>query len=220
MRRNKVFIASYPRSGNTWMRFLVANYFNNDPVTFENIGRLVPDMHQSMFWRFHNAIAVKTHSPYRTKFGRSIYLVRDPRSVAISYYDYQIKRCMTALDFNSWLIRWVVYGDKWGKWDDHVESWLNEATEVVKYRDIIENQSGTLHYLIETIFEVEPTFADIQKAVRQSDFNRMRKMEEKASAIQLIRKADPEEWMGVLTDNQKDLIIGAFGKTMEKLGYL
>ena len=39
-----VFLTSYPRSGNTWTRFLVGNFVNpNEPVTFLNVERLVPD---------------------------------------------------------------------------------------------------------------------------------------------------------------------------------
>src|ERR1051326_236512 len=38
------FIVSYPRSGNTWTRFLIANLLHPDePVTFRNISRLLRD---------------------------------------------------------------------------------------------------------------------------------------------------------------------------------
>ena len=40
------FIVSYPRSGNTWTRFLIANLIHpNEPVTLQNIERIVPDTH-------------------------------------------------------------------------------------------------------------------------------------------------------------------------------
>src|ERR1700686_1692719 len=43
-----VFLTSYPRSGNTWTRFLVGNFVNpNEPVTFLNVERLVPDMYKT-----------------------------------------------------------------------------------------------------------------------------------------------------------------------------
>src|ERR1035438_5939029 len=38
-----VFLTSYPRSGNTWMRFLVGNLLHQEkPVTFLNMEGLVP----------------------------------------------------------------------------------------------------------------------------------------------------------------------------------
>src|SRR5271167_4340481 len=42
-----VFPTSYPRSGNTWTRFLGRNLVNPDePVTLLNVERLVPDMYK------------------------------------------------------------------------------------------------------------------------------------------------------------------------------
>ncbi len=38
------FLVSYPRSGNTWTRFLIANLmYPAECVTFANIERLIPD---------------------------------------------------------------------------------------------------------------------------------------------------------------------------------
>src|SRR5437660_11094932 len=41
-----VFLTSYPRSGNTWTRFLVGNLvYRNDPMTFLNLEKRIPDMY-------------------------------------------------------------------------------------------------------------------------------------------------------------------------------
>ncbi len=40
VRPDDTFIVSYPRSGNTWTRFLIANLLHpQEPVTFANIER-------------------------------------------------------------------------------------------------------------------------------------------------------------------------------------
>ncbi len=42
-----VFLTSYPRSGNTWTRFLVGNLLHQEEeVTFLSVERLVPDMYK------------------------------------------------------------------------------------------------------------------------------------------------------------------------------
>ena len=42
-----VFLTSYPRSGNTWTRFLIGNLVHqNEEVTFLSVERLVPDMYK------------------------------------------------------------------------------------------------------------------------------------------------------------------------------
>ena len=39
-----IFLVSFPKSGNTWTRFLIANLrFPNEPATWANINRMVPD---------------------------------------------------------------------------------------------------------------------------------------------------------------------------------
>ena len=41
-----VFLVSYPRSGNTWTRFLLGNLlWQNDPVTFLNIESRIPEIY-------------------------------------------------------------------------------------------------------------------------------------------------------------------------------
>src|SRR5215467_8232007 len=40
-----VFLVSYPKSGNTWTRFLIANLLHpNDSVTLANLNQIIPDL--------------------------------------------------------------------------------------------------------------------------------------------------------------------------------
>src|SRR5207245_11780408 len=41
-----IFIVSYPRSGNTWTRFLIGNLvYHDDPVTFANVEARIPEIY-------------------------------------------------------------------------------------------------------------------------------------------------------------------------------
>src|SRR5580658_693434 len=41
-----IFLVSYPRSGNTWTRFLLGNLiYQDDPVTFSNIESRIPEIY-------------------------------------------------------------------------------------------------------------------------------------------------------------------------------
>src|SRR6202047_4436661 len=41
-----IFLVSYPRSGNTWTRFLLGNLiFSGGPVTFSNIESRIPEIY-------------------------------------------------------------------------------------------------------------------------------------------------------------------------------
>jgi hypothetical protein len=83
------FIVSYPRSGNTWTRFLIANLLHPDqPATFANIERLVPDS-EAQSSRYFKSIprprVIKSHQYFDPRYKKVIYIVRDPRDVALSY---------------------------------------------------------------------------------------------------------------------------------------
>ena len=95
VRADDTFIISYPRSGNTWTRFLIANLTHpEEPVTFANIERLIPDA-EAQSSRYMRGIPsprmVKSHSYFDPRYPKVIYIVRDPRDVALSYYDFSRK---------------------------------------------------------------------------------------------------------------------------------
>lgn len=89
------FLVSYPRSGNTWTRFLVANFvFPNENVSFLNIEKLIPDTSSQSnraLKRTPRPRIIKTHQYFDHRYPKTIYIVRDPRDVALSYYDFQRK---------------------------------------------------------------------------------------------------------------------------------
>src|SRR5438132_14035201 len=91
IRPDDVFIVSYPRSGNTWIRFLLANLLApHETITFRNIEDYVPDIHKSASalagWQGHRYL--KSHHPYYDSYPRFIYIYRDGRDALVSYYHY------------------------------------------------------------------------------------------------------------------------------------
>src|SRR5271165_2912753 len=90
-----VFLTSYPRSGNTWTRFLVGNLvYQQEAVTFLNVERLVPDMYKHSDRTLRNLPRpriLKSHECFDPRYRRVVYIVRDPRDVALSAYHYDRK---------------------------------------------------------------------------------------------------------------------------------
>lgn len=85
------FVVAYPGSGGQWLRRLVGNLMNpGQPVSAANILGRVPDLyHQSRrgFRRMARPRTLFSHECYDAGCqGRVIYLVRDPRDVAVSIY--------------------------------------------------------------------------------------------------------------------------------------
>src|SRR5713101_9299626 len=90
-----VFLVSFPKSGNTWTRFLLANLiYPNQPATFANIHRLIPDPAGTTkrdFDRMPRPRIIKSHECFDPRYPRVVYIVRDPRDVAVSQYHYHRK---------------------------------------------------------------------------------------------------------------------------------
>src|ERR1700691_4384625 len=129
--KDDVFITSYPKSGNTWIRFLIANLIHpQEPVTFLNIGRIVPDPE----WQSRNIVkdcprprAIKSHYSFDPRYKRVIFIVRDPRDIALSQHHFQIKRGILKADTPiEGFVERFVKGETsdYGSWGQNVGSWL------------------------------------------------------------------------------------------------
>src|SRR5437016_6350421 len=84
-----IFLVSYPRSGNTWTRFLIGNLIYPDqPVTFANIESRIPEIYfnpDRVMRRLPCPRILKSHECFQPLYRHVIYIVRDPRDVAISF---------------------------------------------------------------------------------------------------------------------------------------
>ena len=91
-----VFLVSYPKSGNTWTRFLIANLTHpKTPAGFANIHELVPDPEgtaKKVFDHMPRPRIIKSHTCFDPEYPRVIYIVRDPRDVVLSQYHYQDRK--------------------------------------------------------------------------------------------------------------------------------
>jgi len=126
------FIVSFPRSGNTWTRFLVANLLRpNEPVTFENIEGIVPDMH-AQSKRFLRGLPrpriIKSHEYFDPRYRRVIYIVRDPRDVLLSSYHFHRKQRQIPDNYPlADYVKRFLSGDVWGgyaSWSQNISSWI------------------------------------------------------------------------------------------------
>lgn len=231
------FIVSYPKSGNTWMRFLVGNMlYQNDPTTFANMEYRVPDIHLNVdreLSRLPNPRILKSHEPFDRRYRRVIYIVRDPRDVAVSYYHFLVK--YSHIEERHPLEKVVtsfVAGelDGYGTWRENVGSWLgarqgSEEFLLLRYEDILASPMKELPK-VARFLSIETSEDSLRKAVKLSSADRMRDLEKKRPNRQgrkdkpFVRHASSGDWKATLPQSSTRSIEQRWGELMRELGYL
>ena len=145
MRRHQVwpddiFLVSFPKSGNTWTRFLLANLMNPDkPVGFADIEQVVPDIAACSgadFRRTPRPRLIKSHDGFDPRYRRVIYIIRDPRDVAVSLYFYakKVKNIDDSFSLDAFVKRLLVPGRSYsGTWGENAGSWLANTSNIAEF---------------------------------------------------------------------------------------
>jgi hypothetical protein len=237
-----IFLTSYPRSGNTWTRFLVGNLIHTDePMTFLNLERRVPDMyvHADREMRaLPRPRVIKSHECFDPRYKTIVYLVRDPRDVAISNYHWEMKKGSFPESFSmeEFVPRWMesFYWPRLGCWGDHITSWLSTREGhpgfvVIRYEDLLADPTRELAK-IARLLKIDPTPERLSRAVENSSADRMRQMESSQAGkwVQtkytrqdkpFVRKASSGGWQAVLPAPSVKLIEATWGHLMQHFGY-
>ena len=87
-----IFIVSYPKSGNTWLRFIIA-YIKQGmqyDISFKYLEKIIPDIYTSkeVIDSQKTGRIIKSHNTYFDYYNKTIYIHRDYRDVLVSYYFY------------------------------------------------------------------------------------------------------------------------------------
>ena len=274
-----VWIASYPKSGNTWMRILLSNLLSGSesPEDINNLALhdgmacnreqfaeqtlldssllrpheiedLLPAVHDANTATGTTARFVKVHDVWRCLpdgrpvLGRgaraALYLVRDPRDVAISFAFHQARTVDQVIERLNRPGNFLAGGQfqfpqQLDDWSGHVRSWLDQTVvrvHLIRYEDLRADTCGVFRRALEFLgaaFPDELAATDaVSRAVRHADFSELRRQE----SAKGFRERGPEQamffregrsgaWREQLSNAQVCQIESAHAETMARLGY-
>lgn len=198
-----VFLVSFPKSGNTWFRFLIANtlkfhYQVDRKVNFFSIHDIIPDICISKdvspsgpFGIQALPRLIKSHDSYNPYYYRAVLLVRDPEKVMVSYYAHlrnynRIPENMTISD----MLAHKKYGID--AWNTHTRSWIEKVhdghiVQIFQYERLLEDTVGQLDRFFD-LLGLEISSSTIQKAVQASSKRSMQTSDAKHFSTQLLKR--------------------------------
>jgi len=209
--RNAFLVSSFPKSGNTYLRFLIFAYFNSGILEYSDMEQAIPYVGLNKASRNTGTNDLyKTHERPSRFYRRGIYLVRDGRSVVASLYRAQLRRNLTQESFRGFLEKFISGSiSGYGAWHKHTQAWLREVQQsgdwlLVRYDDLIEDPEYVLQRVLQHLGETVSQ-SKIQSAVVRSSPENIRNAESRAPQFRKL-----------LDEGSQPLVGGGVKRTWEQ----
>ena len=192
-----IWLASYPKSGNTWLRFFLYNYLHGTPRNSKNIARKIPDIHVpgaipvaldgTLFCKTH--FLLTPHHPHLEQSLGFIHILRNPKDVMLSnlnYFRMNGKQGFTDKQFvdefiaNMGVSDWRSIG--MGSWVEHTRSWLTGNQPfphlALRYESMLQSPIDTFRQVVQFI-DRPVDEKRLRQAVHACSFRKLKELEEK-----------------------------------------
>lgn len=234
-----VVIVSYPKSGSTWVRFVLANLSQtllgqHQEVDFLQMQRIVPEVSLDAsrngvdFEALPAPRIMRSHALYNPKFPKVVYLIRDGRDVLVSYY-YHFRKFH---EFDGTLFDFIQSNARGVEWDQHVNSWIFDAPSggnqcVIRYEDMLRDAFTEVEKIVR-FSGLVCTSEEIRGAIDKSGFYKLRELEQRKGLgyvgdsnrqIPFIREGRSGAWQDNLGQAEKTYIKDKIGNTLIRTGY-
>ncbi len=230
---NVIWLASYPKSGNTYLRFLIYNYLYAEVTESMEVEKIMPDIHKllstgrALNTEIKQTIFVKSHFLYSPKHPcyketqGFIYIIRNPRDVLLSNSRYSGITGNRPIDLKTFAQQFIktMGVPRWkkmnmGTWPEHVSSWLSATSQhphlFIKYEDLRNDPSTCFKHII-NFLKLDLDEERIKNAIEKSSLQSMKELEKK----------EKDNSTETLFDNQgKDNYFVGEGKTNQSLTHL
>ncbi|MFT5422869.1 MAG: hypothetical protein ACI89L_000638 [Phycisphaerales bacterium] len=197
-----LWLASYPKSGNTWLRFLLRSAVLGPPTESIQVAASIPDIHRPLptdgsAASFGGLAPIKTHfalsptHPRRAQTAKAIYVLRHPKDVLLSGLNYTRlagSKPSPSAD-RAYAEAFIASGGDrafeaqgFGAWASHARSWgdADFPVHTIRYEDLQADAAGVLRGVlgfIDQALSEQVGDESLLAAVKASSFDNLRALE-------------------------------------------
>jgi len=276
-----IWLASYPKSGNTWLRLFLKAYAQDDDKNFSinkksddtfnveifpnlsnfqsmkiqcngfqnivenwiNAQKFINSKSKLNFIKTHNALCTINNFKFTDKSNTlgGIYIVRDPRDVAVSFGHHIGKSFEEIVDnmidekfmiSESSFVQKGFDSTMLSTWSNHFNSWKNYDLNkilIIKYEDLVKNTYDEFSRVVKflnKLCNLEINSSKILKSIELTSFEKLQLLErslgfdEKTKSQNFFRKGEVGSWKNELNRDLSRKIEKSFENEMITLGYL
>ena len=231
IRPDDVFIVSYPRSGNTWVRFLMANLLAPDEkITFRNIENYVPSIYKSAdtLDTREGRRYIKSHNPCYELYPKLIYVYRDGRDALVSYYYYATGKNVFSGTFEDFIFSPFV--EQFTSWKEHITRAREFASKypdrilILRYEEMLISTLPALTS-ISAFLGLACEAQAIAEAATKSSFEHLQKVEQESGGETLgkkftfFRTGTSNQWRDHFVPQLYQQFLQQNEQTLRSLGY-
>jgi hypothetical protein len=192
-------VVSYPKSGNTWIRFLLASYLLGPIAKSDLVEERIPYLDLKL-----NSEAVlaqtpplaKTHElhgawiPMFEHIERYVYIIRHPKDVLLSNLNFRklvaTKEVAAVLTDTGYVEHFIKHGGElewlangYGSLEENIASWLDKPPYphlLVRYEDMKANTAAEFRKILE-FFQIPVDDKRMADAIKASSFDQVKALE-------------------------------------------
>ncbi|MEO1628738.1 MAG: sulfotransferase domain-containing protein, partial [Bacteroidota bacterium] len=220
-----IWLASFPRSGNTFFRNVLYEVYGLASSTYHQ------DEQRELDPNFASFPVVKTHLlpadlPAEWRDKPSVYLIRDGRDALVSIAHHRKDIVAPGTDFFNNLLEAILAqkGSFFGGWSKNVRQWTQKADIVIRFQDLIQDPIREIEKLRSIIdlpqpnLDKLPTFKDLKFGQPQYGGGRGKQFLS-SRAQKHFRKGRVGEWKEELPANLEKVLWAQHGRTLTEWGY-
>lgn len=203
--QERTALASYPRSGNTWLRAMI------EEATGEETGSIYRNEPLS---RGLEGIVIKTHETDGHRYSKAVHLIRHPMDALYSHFRWKHEIAGVHPTWEEHLASAIP------RWRSHTEHWDDHSNPalVVRFEDMKEQPKNELARVLNHL-DRPYADADLSRAVERTRIEKMRKSAPREIADKFFRKGMTGDGRDAFNQNDRRKLVDELSPLLARFDY-